>query len=83
MKILFCLNPTKEPRATDHVEGMIKMTKKLIEKNAAYVKEGHVFFSVTSFKKYGKLSNKNLDDLKAGARVDVSNLKKDPLDFVL
>ena len=43
-KILFCLNPTQEPRATDHVEGMINMTKKLIEKNAAYEKEGHVFF---------------------------------------
>jgi cysteinyl-tRNA synthetase len=82
-KILFCLNPTKEPRATDHVEGMISMTKKLIEKNAAYEKEGHVFFSVASFKKYGKLSNKNPEDLKAGARVEVSKLKKDPLDFVL
>ena len=42
-KILFCLNPTKEPRATDHVEGMINMTKKLIEKNAAYENNGHVF----------------------------------------
>ncbi len=82
-KILFCLNPTKEPRATDHVEGMINMTKKLIEKKAAYEKEGHVFFRVSSFKKYGKLSNKNPDDLKAGARVEVSKLKNDPLDFVL
>ena len=80
---LFCLNPTKEPRATDHVDGMINMTKKLIEKNAAYEKEGHVFFSVASFQEYGKLSNKNPDDLKAGARVEVSKLKKDPLDFVL
>ena len=59
------------------------MTKKLIEKKAAYEKEGHVFFAVASFKKYGKLSNKNPDDLKAGARVEVSKLKKDPLDFVL
>ena len=82
-KILFCLNPTQEPRATDHVEGMINMTKKLIEKNAAYENNGHVFFAVASFKKYGKLSNKNPDDLKAGARVEVSKLKKDPLDFVL
>ena len=57
------------------------MTKKRL-KNAAYEKEGHVFCR-TSFKKYGKLSNKNPDDLKAGARVEVSKLKNDPLDFVL
>ena len=63
-KSLFCLNPTKEPRATDHVIGMIKMTEKLIDKKAAYVSEGHVYFSVASFKNYGKLSNKNPDDLK-------------------
>ena len=80
---LFCLKPDKEPRATDHVEGMIKMTKELIDKKAAYENAGHVYFSVSSFKNYGKLSNKNLDDLKAGARVEVSKLKKDPLDFVL
>ena len=82
-QMLFCLSPTREPRATDHVDGMINMTKKLIEKKAAYEKDGHVFFAVASFKKYGKLSNKNPDDLKAGARVEVSKLKKDPLDFVL
>jgi len=82
-EILFCLSPTIEPRATDHVEGMIDMTKKLIEKKAAYEKEGHVFFAVASFNKYGKLSNKNTEDLKVGARVEVSKLKKDPLDFVL
>tara|TARA_B100000963_G_scaffold345742_1_gene350169 strand:+ start:314 stop:1666 length:1353 start_codon:yes stop_codon:yes gene_type:complete len=82
-KSLFCLNPTKEPRATDHVDGMIKMTEKLIKKGAAYVNEGHVYFSVASFKNYGKLSNKNPEDLKIGARVEVSKLKKDPLDFVL
>ena len=80
---LFCLSPTKEPKATEHVDKMILMTEKLIKKNAAYVNKGHVYFSVSSFKNYGKLSNKNLDDLKAGARVEVSKLKKDPLDFVL
>ena len=80
---LFCLKPTKEPKATDHVNEMIKMTEKLIKKKAAYENEGHVYFSVSSFKNYGKLSNKNLDDLKAGARVEISKLKKDPLDFVL
>ena len=80
---LFCLKPTQEPKATDHVIDMIKMIEKLINKKAAYEREGHIYFSVTSFKNYGKLSNKNLDDLKAGARVEVSKLKKDPLDFVL
>ena len=80
---LFCLKPTKEPRATDHVGEMIKMTEKLITKKAAYESNSHVYFSVSSFKQYGKLSNKNLDDLKAGARVEVSKFKKDPLDFVL
>ena len=62
---------------------MIKMIEKLINKKAAYEIDGHVFFSVSSFKNYGKLSNKNTDDLKAGARVEVSKIKKDPLDFVL
>tara|TARA_Y100001970_G_scaffold61182_1_gene78083 strand:- start:1081 stop:2433 length:1353 start_codon:yes stop_codon:yes gene_type:complete len=82
-KNLFCLNPTQEPKATEHVSGMIKMTEKLISKKAAYETDGHVFFSVASFQDYGKLSNKNLEDLKAGARVEVSKIKKDPLDFVL
>ncbi|MAJ86043.1 MAG: cysteine--tRNA ligase [Candidatus Pelagibacter sp.] len=82
-KSLFCLSPTQEPRATDHVDGMIKMTEKLINTKAAYEIMGHVYFSVSSFKKYGCLSNKKLDDLKVGARVEVSKLKKDPLDFVL
>ncbi len=82
-KSLFCLNPSEEPKATEHVDGMIKMTKNLINKKAAYENEGHVYFSVSSYKNYGKLSNKNLEDLKSGARVEVSKLKKDPLDFVL
>ena len=80
---LFCLKPNEEPKATDHVKDMIKMTEKLINKKAAYESNGHIYFSVSSFKNYGKLSNKNTDDLKAGARVEVSKLKKNPLDFVL
>ena len=80
---LFCLKPSEEPRATDHVDAMIKMTEELIKKKAAYEKEGHVFFSVASFKNYGKLSNKNSDQLIAGSRVEVSKYKKNPLDFVL
>ena len=82
-KSLNCLTPTKEPKATDHIDEMVKMTESLIKKKFAYEVEGHVFFSVSSFKEYGKLSNKNLDELKAGSRVEVSKLKKNPMDFVL
>ena len=82
-KDLNCLKPTKEPKATEHVKEMIQMTNSLIKKEFAYVSEGHVYFSVTSFKKYGKLSNKNLDELKTGSRIEVSSLKKNPMDFVL
>tara|TARA_B110001452_G_scaffold213948_1_gene184764 strand:- start:432 stop:1583 length:1152 start_codon:yes stop_codon:yes gene_type:complete len=82
-KSLNCLEPTKEPKATEHIEEMIEMTNSLIKKKFAYESKGHVYFSVTSFKKYGKLSNKNLDELKSGSRIQVSNLKKNPMDFVL
>ena len=80
---LFCMSPSIEPKATDHVNEMISMTENLIKLNAAYEKKGHVYFSVSSFKNYGKLSNKKIEDLNIGARVEVSDLKKDPLDFVL
>ena len=82
-KSLNCLIPTAEPRATDHIQEMVEMTKSLIEKNFAYAVEGHVYFSVSTFKEYGKLSNKNLDELKAGSRIEISKLKKNPMDFVL
>jgi cysteinyl-tRNA synthetase len=82
-KDLNCLEPTKEPKATDHINEMIEMTRSLIEKKFAYESAGHVYFSVASFKKYGKLSNKNLDELKSGSRIEISNLKKNPMDFVL
>ena len=70
-KDLNCLEPTVEPKATGHVDGMIKMTSSLIEKGFAYINEGHVYFSIASFKNYGKLSGKKLEDLEAGARVEV------------
>jgi len=82
-KNLNCLQPTLEPKATEHVNEMIEMTNSLIIKRFAYEKNGHVFFSVSSFKDYGKLSNKNLEELKSGSRIEVSNLKKTPMDFVL
>ena len=82
-KSLNCLKPSIEPKATEHIKGMIEMTSSLISKGFAYEIQGHVYFSVKSFKDYGKLSNKNLDELKAGNRIEISELKKNPVDFVL
>ena len=80
---LNCLKPSVEPKATEHIVEMIKMTSSLIEKNFAYEADGHVYFSVASYDNYGKLSNKNLNELISGVRVEVSILKKNPMDFVL
>jgi len=82
-KYLNCLSPTHEPKATDHIREMIDMVTNLLQKNHAYENEKHVYFSVSSFKKYGRLSNKNSKELIAGSRVEVSKYKKDPLDFIL
>jgi cysteinyl-tRNA synthetase len=83
VKALGCLEPTVQPRATDNITGMIEMISALINKNHAYVANGEVLFSVGSMKDYGKLSNRNLDDQQAGARVAVDAHKKNPADFVL
>ena len=80
---LNCLNPTYEPKATEHIKEMINMVSNLLKNNHAYENERHVYFSVSSFKNYGKLSNKNSEQLVAGSRVEISKYKKDPLDFVL
>ena len=82
-KSLNCLKPTVEPKATDHIKEMIEMTSSLIKKGFAYENEGHVYFSVNSFKDYGKLSNKNVNELKSGTRIEISKLKKNSMDFVL
>ncbi len=82
-KNLNCLMPTIEPKATEHIKEMIEMTLSLIKKKFAYEIKGHVYFSVSSFKNYGKLSNKDLDELKSGTRINLSKLKKNPMDFVL
>ena len=82
-RYLNCLNPTFEPKATDHIKGMIDMISNLLKNNHAYENKQHVYFSVSSFKEYGKLSNKNSEQLISGSRVEVSKYKKDPLDFVL
>ena len=78
------LKPDFEPRATQHVDGMLAMIASLIERGMAYaIPEGDVYFSVRDFPGYGKLSGKSLEDLRAGERVDVVTEKRDPLDFVL
>ena len=83
-KALGVLSPDIEPRATDSIDQMIDMIELLSKKGLAYQgKNGDVFYSVRKFKDYGKLSGKNLDDLVAGARVDIESNKHDPLDFVL
>ncbi len=82
-KSLNCLKPTVEPKATEHIKEMIEMSSSLISKGYAYENNGHVYFAVNSFKNYGKLSNKNLEELKAGSRIEISDLKKNPMDFVL
>ena len=76
-------SPSKEPKATDHINEMIEMISELIKKKFAYEKNNHVYFEVKKFKDYGKLSNKNLDELIVGSRVEISEDKKNPEDFVL
>ena len=80
---LNCEAPTHEPKATENIKLMIKMIEDLISKKYAYENNKHVYFKVKSFKDYGKLSNKKLDDLIAGSRVDISENKNNPEDFVL
>jgi len=86
---LGCLEPTKQPRATEFIcdggqsEDMIRLIEKLIARKHAYVAEGHVLFDVPSMADYGRLSNRTLDEMLAGARVDVAPYKRDPMDFVL
>jgi cysteinyl-tRNA synthetase len=82
-KGLSCLAPTVEPRATDHIAEMIVLIEKLIAKGHAYVAEGHVLFDVPSMPAYGKLSRRPLDEMIAGARVEVAPYKRGPMDFVL
>lgn len=78
------IRPDIEPRATQHIQGMLSMIGTLIEKGHAYqAANGDVFYKVRSFNDYGKLSGKSLDDLRAGERVEVDTYKQDPMDFVL
>ena len=76
--------PDHEPRATEYIPGMIAMIARLIERGYAYVgSQGDVLYAVAKFPPYGQLSGKRLADLRAGARVEVDEAKRDPLDFAL
>ncbi|WP_277812099.1 cysteine--tRNA ligase [Chromohalobacter canadensis] len=78
------LRPDREPRATAHVDDIVAMVQRLIDKGYAYpAANGDVYYRVRRFEGYGKLSNRDLDDMRAGARVEVETAKEDPLDFVL
>ena len=80
---LVCERPSQEPKATENISQMIEMINKLMKNGFAYLNKQHVYFEVKKFKDYGKLSNKKLEDLIAGSRVEVSKNKKNPEDFVL
>ena len=82
-EFLNCENPTHQPKATEHIDLMIKMINDLIEKGFAYENSKHIYFEVKKFSDYGKLSNKKLEDLIAGSRIEVSDNKKNSEDFVL
>ena len=77
------LSPTIEPRATQHIAEIVEIIKVLERKDLAYRVDGDVFYAVAGFSKYGQLSRKNIDELEAGARVEVDERKRSPLDFAL
>ncbi len=83
MDALGALRPNFEPRATEYIGPMVAMVADLIAKGHAYAVEGHVLFRVRSYKSYGALSGRSIDDMIAGARVEVAPYKEDPMDFVL
>lgn len=83
MAALGTLEPSHMPRATEYIPQMVTMIEGLIESGHAYAAEGHVLFSVESYEAYGKLSGRSIDDMIAGARVEVAPYKRNPMDFVL
>ena len=74
---------TNYPKATEHIEDIVKFIEKLIEKDVAYVSKNGVYFAVTKFSEYGKLSKKKIDELQSGSRIQIDETKKDPLDFAV
>jgi cysteinyl-tRNA synthetase len=83
MEYLNCLSPNIEPRATEHIDDMIKIIESLLKANHAYISDNHIYFDVTSYKDYGKLSGRHLEDMLAGVRIEVEESKRHPGDFVL
>ncbi|NYS23358.1 cysteine--tRNA ligase [Rhodobacteraceae bacterium 2376] len=83
MDELKALRPSVEPRATEYIGQMVGMIEGLVAKGHAYAAEGHVLFDVRSYPEYGRLSGRSVDDMIAGARVEVAPYKRDPMDFVL
>jgi cysteinyl-tRNA synthetase len=83
MDALGALRPTIEPRATEYIGAMVAMIETLVARGHAYAAGGHVLFSVTSDAQYGTLARRTLEDMRAGARVEVAPYKRDPMDFVL
>jgi cysteinyl-tRNA synthetase len=83
MAALNILTPDHTPKATEYINEMIELTQKLIKKGFAYESDGDVYFRVDEFKEYGKLSNRDIEDLKAGARIEINDKKENPLDFAL
>ncbi|SEL99384.1 cysteinyl-tRNA synthetase [Syntrophus gentianae] len=77
------LQPTVTPRATEHIEGMIKLIEQLMARGLAYAVDGNVYYAVERFSGYGKLSGRQLEDMMAGARIDVNEHKNNPMDFAL
>jgi cysteinyl-tRNA synthetase len=80
---LGCLPPTEEPRATEYIGQMREMIETLVDKGCAYIAEHHVLFHVSAMPDYGQLARRSLDEMRAGARVEVAPYKRDPMDFVL
>jgi len=83
MKSLNCLSPNKEPRVTQTIPQIIAFVQGLIANGSAYELQGSVYFKVRNFKNYGKLSKQDINDLRAGSRINVNDQKQDPLDFAL
>lgn len=83
MAALGVITPTVTPKATEHMDDMITLIRSLEEKGFAYSVDGDVYFSISKFRQYGGLSGRNLEEMMAGARVDINDKKKNPLDFAL
>jgi cysteinyl-tRNA synthetase len=83
MKLLYCLEPSIQPLATEHIQEMITIISELSSKNHVYEADGEVYFDIRSYAAYGKLSGSNLDEIEAGSRVEIRQHKRHPADFVL